>query len=67
MVNVNKLRGIMAEKQVTGEKLAQEIGITPKTFYSKMKTGNFGIDEVNKIIEVLEIENPIPVFFAPSV
>ena len=64
MVNTDKLRGIMAEKRVTGEQMAERIGITPKTFYGKMQTGKFGLDEAEVMIDTLEIDNPIDIFFA---
>ena len=40
------------------------IGITPKTFYEKMKSGVFGSDEIQIMIEKLQIDNPIEIFFA---
>lgn len=61
-MNVDKLRGIIAERGFTQEKVAKAIGITPKTFYSKMKKGVFGTDEVMRMVELLEIENPADIF-----
>lgn len=40
------------------------IGITPKTFYDKMKNGVFGSDEIQIMIDELHIDNPMPIFFA---
>lgn len=40
------------------------IGITPKTFYEKMKIGVFGSDEIQVMINELHIEDPISIFFA---
>lgn len=62
-MNTNKLRGLMAEKKVTGRDMAKRLGISEKTFYSKMKRGVFGTDEAIKMIEVLNIENPAAIFF----
>ena len=64
MVDTNKLRGLIAERGLTGGQVAKKIGISDKTFYSKMKTGAFGVDEANKMIMVLNIENPCEIFFA---
>lgn len=64
MINTNKLRGIIVSKGLTQEKVAQIIGITPKTFYVKMKKGVFGSDEIEKMISILSIENPMDIFFA---
>lgn len=44
--------------------VAKAIGITPKTFYSKMKSGVFGSDEIEAMIAVLKIQNPMDIFFA---
>lgn len=67
MINTNKLRGIIIEQGKTQEDVARYIGITPKTFYTKMKKGVFGSDEIEKMIEYLNIESPMPIFFAKEV
>ena len=67
MVNVNKLRGKMAEKDRTGIDMARVIKKTPKTFYEKMKKGVFDSDEITAIVEDLCIENPMEIFFAEEV
>jgi hypothetical protein len=67
MVNVKKLRGLMAEKGRTGKAMARVIKKTPKTFYEKMKKGVFDSDEIQAIVEDLSIENPMEIFFAEEV
>lgn len=67
MIQVNKLRGIIAEKGLSQSDVAKEIGITPKTFYEKMKIGVFGSDEIETMIELLDIKDPVSIFFAPKV
>jgi hypothetical protein len=67
MVNVKKLRGIMAEKGRTGKDMARVIQKTPKTFYEKMKKGVFDSDEITAIVEDLAIDNPLDIFFAEEV
>lgn len=64
MIRTDKLRGILAEKGVSQQKMAEIIGITPKTFYIKMKNGVFGSDEIQVMIETLGIDNPTDIFFA---
>ena len=63
MINTQVLKGLIVQKGLTQEKVAQMIGITPKTFYGKMKIGVFGSDEIEVMIDKLEIENPTEVFF----
>ncbi len=64
MIRSDELRGIIAKRGLTQSKVARIIGITPKTFYEKMKTGVFGSDEIQIMINELKIENPIDIFFA---
>lgn len=64
MVNAKKLRGIIAENGKTQADVANMIGITPKTFYSRMKKGVFGSDEIQIMIDRLNISNPMDIFFA---
>ena len=67
MVNVNKLRGIIAERGLDQKDVAEMIGKTPKTFYEKMKKGKFDSDEIMKMVSGLSIENPAEIFFATDV
>ena len=67
MIDVNKLRGRMAEKGRSGQDMAKVIGKTPKTFYSKMKAGVFDSDEIEAMVKDLEITNPLEIFFAEEV
>lgn len=64
MIQVNKLRGIIAENGLSQADVAKEIGITPKTFYGKMKNGVFGSDEIEVMIKLLNIKDPASIFFA---
>ena len=57
----------MAEKGRTGIDMARVIKKTPKTFYDKMKKGVFDSDEIKAIVEDLNIENPMEIFFAEEV
>ena len=67
MINTNALRGLIVEKGLTQKDIAKIINITPKTFYEKMKKGIFGSDEIEKMIDVLDIQNPVEIFFAKKV
>lgn len=61
-MKTNKLRGIIVERGMTQQQVAQHLGMTPKTFYSKMKKGVFGTDEVQRMIELLHISDPVDIF-----
>lgn len=66
MIDTNALKGIIVANGLTQQDVAREIGIAPKTFYAKMKKGVFGSDEMEDMIELLNIENPGAIFFAPE-
>ncbi len=64
MVAVDKLRGIIAERGMTQRQVAQYLGISDKTFYNKMQKGVFGTDEVEQLVKLLCIPNPVDIFLA---
>ena len=67
MINTAKLRGLITERGTSQRQLAKMLGMTDKTFYTKMRKGVFDSDEIQQMISILCIENPIDVFFAPNV
>lgn len=67
MIATDKLRGIIAERGMSQRQLAKQLGMTEKTFYSKMHKGVFGTDEVEQMVDILDIPNPSEIFFAREV
>lgn len=67
MIDTNALRGAIVSKGMTQQAVAKHLNIAPKTFYSKMKKGVFGSDEMDAMIKLLEIQNPSAIFFAKKV
>lgn len=63
MIQTDELRGIITKRNMSQASVAKAIGITPKTFYGKMKKG-VGSDEIDKMISLLKIQNPAEIFFA---
>lgn len=64
MIDVKKLRGLIAERGYSQRKLAAQMGITGATFYRKMRKGVFDSDEMMSLIQILDIQNPAGIFFA---
>lgn len=64
MILTDELRGIIAKRGKSQTDVAKALNIAPKTFYQKMKKGVFHSDEIEVMIEYLDIENPVAVFFA---
>lgn len=63
MINGAKLKGLIIERGYTQQDVAAYLGIAAKTFYGKMKTGKFYLSELDKMVELLGIDNPTPFFF----
>lgn len=64
MIATNKLRGIIAERGMTQLQVANSLGMSANTFYRKMQKGVFGTDEAEKMVRLLNIEDPAEIFFA---
>ena len=67
MIKTNELKGIIVKNGFTQSIMAKRLGITPKAFYDKMARGVFKSNEIEEIINILKIENPIEIFFANPV
>ena len=67
MVNTNALRAEWIKKGLTQNQVAKSIGISSKTMGNRMKNRVFGTDEAEKLILLLDIENPAAIFFANRV
>lgn len=67
-MDVNKLKGKMREKKYTQATLAKKLDITTQSLSAKLNNrSQFTLSEVVKMIDVLEIENPAKIFFAPNI
>ena len=62
MINILELRAEMVRKGYTQKRLAVELGTTEQRLARRLKNGTIGTDDVMKIIEILGIENPVPIF-----
>ena len=67
MIDTNALKGIIVANGLTQAQVAERIGMHPKTFGIKMKRGVFGSDEMEAMIELLSIQDPVHIFFAKKV
>ena len=62
-MNTNALRAEIIRNGLRQEDVAKSIGVSASTFCRRMKNGDFGLDEVNKMITLLNIQQPGPIFF----
>jgi len=67
MIDKNKLRAAWIAKGLKQSDVAREIGVSDVTFSRRLRCGTFGLDEAEKMTELLGIENPLEIFFAKSV
>lgn len=67
MINVNKLKAVFVENGKTQSNVAEMLGISDNTMTSKLKRGIFNSDEIYKLIDYLDIQNPVEIFFADNV
>jgi DNA-binding Xre family transcriptional regulator len=64
MFNKNLFKSILVLRGVSMRMLAEVLGIDESTLYRKINSGgSFTREEINKMIEYLEIDNPMEVFF----
>ena len=67
MINANLIKAKIVENGMTQAQVAEKIGMCSKTFSLKMSSGKFGLDEADKLIDLLKIEDPLKYFFADKV
>ena len=66
-MNINKLKGKIVEAGMTQEKLAVNLGISVQSLNAKLNNRScLTIEEAKKITDILNIENPIDIFFNPD-
>lgn len=63
MVNVAELKAAMVRKGYTQKELASKLGMSEKTMYTRLKNECFGSDEIEKMMDILDITDPMPIFF----
>nr|WP_317365131.1 helix-turn-helix transcriptional regulator [uncultured Blautia sp.] len=67
-MSFDKLKGKMTERHVSQEKLSKVLGITVQSLNAKLNgRSQFTLEEVVKISEHLKLDNPVDIFFNPSV
>lgn len=67
MVNTKELKAFMVRKELTQKEVAAKLNMSEKTFYLRMKKGVFGSDEIEKLVKLLGIDDPMSVFFTTKV
>ncbi len=63
MLNVPEFRAAMVRKGFTQKAIAEKLGISEKTLCERLKTKRFGTEEIEILIPLLEIHDPMAIFF----
>lgn len=64
MVDINRLRAEIVRAGMNQKTVASKLGMSENTFSKKINTGKFGLEDAEKMIALLNIEDPIAIFFA---
>ncbi|WP_276789834.1 hypothetical protein [Veillonella magna] len=67
MIAVNKLKALIVEKGYTQIEVAKKLGINDRSFRNRLKKGVLNSNEILILIEILGIEDPVPIFFTNEV
>lgn len=66
MFNKREFEAQLVRKGIKKKELAEMLGMSYTNLYRKIESGKFTREEINRIIEILEIDDPRPIFFAPK-
>jgi DNA-binding XRE family transcriptional regulator len=68
-IDIGKLKGKIVEKGFNQSKLAIEIGLNRSTMHRKINSGEFTVEEANKIRNTLQLTNEelMEIFFNQTV
>lgn len=67
MIDINGLKAAMVKKGLTQREVANKLGMSQRTFSARLAKGVFGSDEIEKLMNILDISNPVEIFFAKDV
>jgi transcriptional regulator with XRE-family HTH domain len=68
MFDKRKFQAQMVLMGINGRKLSEMLNINESTLSRKLNDdGNFSREEINKLIEILHIDNPKDIFFADAI
>lgn len=67
MVDVNKLKGLIVERGLTQTEVRNRMGLTKRQWQCRIEKKKFDSDDMMKLITILEISNPSPIFFVNEV
>lgn len=67
IIDINALKAAWVKKGFNQAQVANKLEMSSRTLTERLKKGVFGSDEIEKMIVLFDIENPMAVFFADLV
>lgn len=67
MLNTNEFKAAIARKGLTQKDVAENLGFSTRTLSNRISKGVFGSDEIESLMKLLDITDPMPIFFAKAV
>lgn len=67
MIDVNELKGRIIAQGYTQKEIASILKITDRGLRYRFKKGRFNNNEIEILIKVLQIKNPMDIFFTTKV
>lgn len=64
MIDVIMLNRIIDASGLGVSNVANKLGMSKKSFCAKLSRGVLGSQEMEKLVEILKIQNPTSIFFA---
>ncbi len=65
MFDKRKLQAVMLLKGKKVEDISKVLGVNESTIYRKLNNdGDFSRSEIEKLVDYLEIDNPVDIFFS---
>lgn len=64
MVDVNKLKGLIVERGLTQTEVYNRMGLSKRQWQGRIEKKKFDSDDMKKLVTILKIDNPSPIFFA---
>lgn len=62
MIDTNALRAEIVRNGYTQGDIAKKLGLSARTFSTRMRKGVFDSDEMYSMIQILNIKNPAQIF-----
>ncbi|MDQ0204105.1 helix-turn-helix domain-containing protein [Pectinatus haikarae] len=67
MIRINELKGKIVACGLTQREVAKSLGISERGLRYRLKKGVFNNNEIETLMKLLGISNPVDIFFAEKV